>query len=581
MAKVTLSDILGQYASVTELNNNFALIEAALENTVSRDGTTPNTMSADLDMNSNQITNVPNPTSNSDAVNKLYVDTNYPLAGLVSDAVYSSVANMKLESIDVGSFVQTKGYYTSGDSGNATYLIVAPQSFDSYGDHELANSNIAVLQFSGLASIRKFGAKGSGDDTLAIQACIDRGNSVYVPEGTYQFTSLIINEQSGYNQPRFIFEGDGAQRSVLECTSTTANALTITDTHVEVRNISVNATAARTAGSGKGIYIDSLEVATTTRVSLKDIQINGQPGIGIHAKEPELHHYENVFINEPGGHGVHLDGDTGEKGINNTLINVRVFDGGARGIFADRVINTTIINPTVLNCVGPEMIFCNRRSATIINGDVEAISITTGATSTIGLKLSDDSHNVLGGTYNALNEGIVLSSADNCFISNPHFTNADIATPMTTGVQMAGSTNNTVIVKDSYTNVTESVSPSSGTSGNFVKRGPFTNLSSYGSKVVSASVSGTYAPDLSTGTIFVLTLTGNTTIATPTNGRDGQKIEFVIYQDGTGGYTLTFSAQWRSSWSDTGNIASARSSVNFSNITSGVYQQIGAQQVYY
>ena len=60
MAKLTLNTILGQYASTTELNANFALIETAVENTVSRDGTAPNTMSANLDLNSNDITNARN-----------------------------------------------------------------------------------------------------------------------------------------------------------------------------------------------------------------------------------------------------------------------------------------------------------------------------------------------------------------------------------------------------------------------------------------------------------------------------------------------------------------------------------------
>ena len=68
MAKLTLTDILGQYASTTELNNNFALIEAALENTLSRDGTSPNTMSADLDLNSNRITNLPKPVNGTEPV---------------------------------------------------------------------------------------------------------------------------------------------------------------------------------------------------------------------------------------------------------------------------------------------------------------------------------------------------------------------------------------------------------------------------------------------------------------------------------------------------------------------------------
>lgn len=57
MAKLTLNTISSGYASNTALNVNFGLIETALENTLSRDGTTPNTMTSDLDMNGNRILN--------------------------------------------------------------------------------------------------------------------------------------------------------------------------------------------------------------------------------------------------------------------------------------------------------------------------------------------------------------------------------------------------------------------------------------------------------------------------------------------------------------------------------------------
>jgi hypothetical protein len=75
MAKLTLTDIAAGYGLVGTINANNALLETALENTLSRDGTTPNTMSADLDMNSQQITNLPTPTANSHGASKLYVDT--------------------------------------------------------------------------------------------------------------------------------------------------------------------------------------------------------------------------------------------------------------------------------------------------------------------------------------------------------------------------------------------------------------------------------------------------------------------------------------------------------------------------
>lgn len=74
MAKLTLTDIAAGYALIATFNDNNALIEAALENTLSRDGTTPNTMSAPLDMNSQQITNLPVASADGNAVRKDYVD---------------------------------------------------------------------------------------------------------------------------------------------------------------------------------------------------------------------------------------------------------------------------------------------------------------------------------------------------------------------------------------------------------------------------------------------------------------------------------------------------------------------------
>ena len=64
MAKLTLTDLTSltsnETTAVNQINANGALIETALENTLSRDGTTPNSMSADLDMNSNNLLNVSN-----------------------------------------------------------------------------------------------------------------------------------------------------------------------------------------------------------------------------------------------------------------------------------------------------------------------------------------------------------------------------------------------------------------------------------------------------------------------------------------------------------------------------------------
>jgi hypothetical protein len=55
--KPTISTISSGYASNTQLNNNFSALRTGFDNTLSLDGSTPNAMNADFDMNSNDILN--------------------------------------------------------------------------------------------------------------------------------------------------------------------------------------------------------------------------------------------------------------------------------------------------------------------------------------------------------------------------------------------------------------------------------------------------------------------------------------------------------------------------------------------
>lgn len=62
MSKLTIAPINSGYRSAEALTENFEAIAEAVENTLSRDGTGPNQMEADLDMNSNRVINLPAPT---------------------------------------------------------------------------------------------------------------------------------------------------------------------------------------------------------------------------------------------------------------------------------------------------------------------------------------------------------------------------------------------------------------------------------------------------------------------------------------------------------------------------------------
>lgn len=61
MSKLTLSNITSGYQTTVTQNANNDLIEAAVENTLSRNGASPNTMNAVIDMNGYNIINQGNP----------------------------------------------------------------------------------------------------------------------------------------------------------------------------------------------------------------------------------------------------------------------------------------------------------------------------------------------------------------------------------------------------------------------------------------------------------------------------------------------------------------------------------------
>lgn len=78
MTKLTLSDIANlsnETSAVATVNANSASIETAIENTLSRDGTSPNQMEAAIDMNSNRVINLPAPISNAEPLRLVDLST--------------------------------------------------------------------------------------------------------------------------------------------------------------------------------------------------------------------------------------------------------------------------------------------------------------------------------------------------------------------------------------------------------------------------------------------------------------------------------------------------------------------------
>lgn len=111
MAKVTLTDTTSGYQSADTINSNNDKIEVAIENTLSRDGTGPNEMEANLDMNSNRILNTPDAISASEPATKGQLD-----------AVVAGLTQNLDDLVDVDTTGVSDGEVILYDSGTNTWL---------------------------------------------------------------------------------------------------------------------------------------------------------------------------------------------------------------------------------------------------------------------------------------------------------------------------------------------------------------------------------------------------------------------------------------------------------------------------
>ena len=83
--------------------------------------------------------------------------------------VFNTVEEMKQAVLAVDQIVETKGYNSAYDGGGANYRIAASQVVDGFGDHELANGNVALL-LQNSVMVSKYGANNSVDSAAVIAA---------------------------------------------------------------------------------------------------------------------------------------------------------------------------------------------------------------------------------------------------------------------------------------------------------------------------------------------------------------------------------------------------------------------------
>ena len=130
-----------------QINDNFQALQAAIENTVSRDGTVPNYMDADLDLNSYRIINAGDPVGERDVVTLKYfeekaggaIEAAAEAKASASKAASSAQSALVASNNAIGQLAQAEGLLTAAEQ----YVDAAKSDIDTAVSN--AESNISTI----------------------------------------------------------------------------------------------------------------------------------------------------------------------------------------------------------------------------------------------------------------------------------------------------------------------------------------------------------------------------------------------------------------------------------------------------
>lgn len=219
MAKLTLTDLsslTNETSAITAINANNTAIENALELTLSRNGTTPNEMSANIDMNGFRVLNLAAPVDDNDAVRLIDV-----VDGIKGDQGDQGPSGGPISDGDYGDIIATVG---------GTVLSLDPLLKNQITD---ATADIAALGDSATKNVgTTAGTVAAGDDSRIYKYNVNTqsGNYAFVLSDALVPTIVFHNNATPHawtvNPVGTTAYPQGAQITVHN--STVGGAITLT-----------------------------------------------------------------------------------------------------------------------------------------------------------------------------------------------------------------------------------------------------------------------------------------------------------------------------------------------------------------
>ena len=388
--KLNLSNITSGYGAVAALNANFDAIETAVENTLSRDGTTPNEMLANLDMNGNDILNANAVDVSSLTINGTPVQPSTGVTVASAFQSYTFTATLGQTSFSVTPYtpyvasvqVEVNGLSlppadisvsgtnvvipacSAGDEVVIRRYTDAPSPFPvasdiTFNQAGTVQTRSVQSKLRDVVSVLDFGADPTGvaNSAPALQSAINAaaGRPVYVPAGTYLINSGLIYDTSGDGIVSGLkLIGDGKYKTVINnasggvaITCTSGNAITDFQYDMAIENLSItNSTA---SANTIGIQLSGVFQSVISNVRIVDQASHGLyllTTIGDATDCSQIHIKECDF-SDNGGWGVIAYGDPNAIHSEINVDACRVIANTLGGIAYYSVVNGTIQNTAI------------------------------------------------------------------------------------------------------------------------------------------------------------------------------------------------------------------------------------------
>ncbi len=229
----SLVDVGSGFLSPGQFAANNTAIKEAFDNTLSRDGSSPNSMSADLDMNSNGVLNASRITTDTLYLNGTEVSSSTSLVsvatpssnGLMSstdktklDALvaadfgtFDGISSEDLSSFSTGDIIFVKGKATEGDLGHSYLRKVASEPFNEGKVQSSDGGWWEIQPTGGWVYDKQFGVVGDGstDDTDSLQNAINFVVHNTAKNGVAQCGLRILSSRIRVTETIHWLYGDG------------------------------------------------------------------------------------------------------------------------------------------------------------------------------------------------------------------------------------------------------------------------------------------------------------------------------------------------------------------------------------